>query len=257
MRNTLPESAEITTNQLIGLIVYIIIFTPLMLWHPSKLHRFYMVCFWGVLLAIWGLFIWAVAANHGAPQLAPTIQISSSTRRFRMLQAVSAVAGSWTGSAIRQSDWTRYAKTKKAAAVNQLITLPIFLTVTAVLGTFATSAVANMYGEAIWQPIALLEFLLQNNYNASTRAGCFFAGLGFFLSQVSVNLAQNSVAAGMDISSLAPRWLDVHRGSLIMCVVGYAINPWRFVNAPGTFVTVLSAFGMFNSPLAGINAVDL
>jgi len=105
-----------------------------------------------------------------------------------MLQAVSSVAGAWCGSAIRQSDWTRYAKTKRAAAVNQLITLPLVLTVTAALGTFATSAVTNMYGKQIWQPITLLEFLLTDNYNAATRAGCFFAAFGFFLSQVSVSV---------------------------------------------------------------------
>lgn len=61
----------------------------------------------------------------------------------------------------------------------------------------------------------------------------------------------------MDLASLAPRWIDVKRGSLIMCIVGYVINPWRFVNAPGTFITVLNSFGMFISPLAAINAVDL
>ena len=137
-----------------------------------------------------------------------------------MLQAVSSVAGAWTNSAIRQSDWTRYAKTGKAAYRNQLITLPVVLIVSATLGTYTTGAVANMYGKVIWQPIQLLEFLLDNNYNAATRAGCFFAGLGFFLSQISVNLAQNSVAAGMDLASLAPKWIDVKRGGLIMCFVG-------------------------------------
>jgi len=54
------------------------------------------------------------------------------------------------------------------------------------LGVFATSAVFHMYGKQIWQPIVLLEFLLTDNYNAATRAGCFFAGLGFFWSQISV-----------------------------------------------------------------------
>jgi NCS1 family nucleobase:cation symporter-1 len=61
----------------------------------------------------------------------------------------------------------------------------------------------------------------------------------------------------MDLASMAPKWIDVARGSLIMCLIGYVINPWRFVNAPGTFITVLSSFGMFVSPLAGINVVDL
>jgi NCS1 family nucleobase:cation symporter-1 len=43
-----------------------------------------------------------------------------------------------------------------------------------------------MYGKLIWNPIAVLEMLLNTHYNAGTRAGCFFAGLGFFASQISV-----------------------------------------------------------------------
>lgn len=121
-----------------------------------------------------------------------------------MLQAVSSVAGAWTGSSIRyeqplflfdypltlhrQADWTRYAKTKRAPVLNQLITVPLAITITAMLGVFATSAVKNMYGQEIWQPIQLLEFLLTDDYSPGTRAGCFFAGMGFFWSQISVGI---------------------------------------------------------------------
>jgi NCS1 family nucleobase:cation symporter-1 len=61
----------------------------------------------------------------------------------------------------------------------------------------------------------------------------------------------------MDLASIAPKWIDTKRGSLIMCVIGFVINPWRFVNSPGTFITVLNSFGMFVSPAASINACDL
>lgn len=88
--------------------------------------------------------------------------------------------------------------------MNQLITLPLALTLAAALGAFATSATTHYYGKQIWQPIELLEFLLARNYDAKTRAGCFFAALGFFLSQISVNLVQNSVAAGMDLGNIVP-----------------------------------------------------
>ena len=155
-----------------------------------------------------------------------------------------------------QSDWTRFAKTKRAPALNQLIGAPVTVTVTAILGVFATSAVNDMYGKMIWNPIQVLQMLLGAHYNAATRAGCFFAGLGFFVSQIQVNMAQNSISCGMDLASFWPKYLDVARGGVLMCVVAYLINPWRFVNSPGTFITVLSSFGMFVSPLAGINAVD-
>ncbi|KAE9967371.1 hypothetical protein EG328_008264 [Venturia inaequalis] len=244
MANTLPQSAAITTNQLIGFIIYIIVFTPMMLIHPSKLHKFLWVAFGCVLCTILGLFIWAVASNGGASlNTIQKVKISKATRSFRMLQAVSSVAGAWCGSAIRQSDWTRYAKTKRAAAINQLITLPLVLTVTAALGTFATSAVTNMYGKQIWQPITLLEFLLMDNYNAATRAGCFFAAFGFFLSQVSVNLVQNSVAAGMDLASLAPKWIDVKRAGFIIATGGATLeNPaWLRLFQTAWFVGFLGS----------------
>lgn len=173
-----------------------------------------------------------------------------------MLQAVSSVAGSWTGSSIRQSDWTRFAKTKRSPVLNQLLGAPITITIATVFGVYATSAVKTKYGVTLWNPITLLQWVLTNHYTPGGRAGCFFGGLGFFCSQISVNLVQNSVSAGMDLASLAPKWIDVTRGSLIMVVIGTVINPWRFVNTPGTFITVLSAFGMFVSPLAGINSVD-
>lgn len=149
------------------------------------------------------------------------------------------------------------AKSRAGVFWNQAITGIVTATVCALLGIATTSAVANMYGQPIWNPITLLLFLQDNNYDAPTRAGTFFAGLGFFLSQITINLVQNSVACGMDLASLAPKWIDVTRGSLIMCVVGYIIQPWRFVNSPGVFISVLVSFGMFVSPLAGINFVDL
>jgi NCS1 family nucleobase:cation symporter-1 len=76
------------------------------------------------------------------------------------------------------------------------------------------------------------------------------------LTSWQVNLAQNSISCGMDLAALWPKYIDVARGGVIMCIVGYAINPWRFVNQPTTFITVLNSFGMFVAPLAGVNAID-
>ncbi|KAH9885728.1 permease for cytosine/purines, uracil, thiamine, allantoin-domain-containing protein [Xylariomycetidae sp. FL2044] len=256
MENTIDESEGITTKQLIGFIIYIVIFTLLMFIHPSKLQPLIYFSQYGINLTILGLFIWALAANGGASLLPPSKTISSSERSFRILQAMSSVAGAWTGASIRQSDWTRFSKTRYAAVGHQLITGPISLVVCSTMGIAATSAVAQMYGKPIWNPITLLETLQGLDYSATTRAGTFFAGLGFFTSQVTINLIQNSVSCGMDLASLAPKYIDVTRGSLIMCLVGYLIQPWRFVNQAGLFISVLNSFGMFVAPLAGINVVD-
>ncbi|KAI1340159.1 hypothetical protein F5Y15DRAFT_50141 [Xylariaceae sp. FL0016] len=256
MPNTLPEDAGIATKQLVGFIIYIVVFTLLMFIHPSKLQPLIYLSQYGINLTILGVFIWALAANGGASLLPPSKTISSSERSFRILQAMSSVAGAWTGASIRQSDWTRFSKTRSAPTVHQLITGPVALVICATMGIAATSAVAQMYGEPIWNPIALLETVQDRDYSSTTRAGTVFAGLGFFISQVTINLIQNSVSCGMDLASMAPKYIDVTRGSLIMCLVGYLIQPWRFVNQAGMFISVLNSFGMFVAPLAGINVVD-
>ncbi|KFA81703.1 hypothetical protein S40288_08095 [Stachybotrys chartarum IBT 40288] len=256
MPNTLPESAGIDTQRLIGFIIFIVIFTSLMFIHPTKLQPLLFLSQILIGFTILGLFIWAMASNSGATILPPSTELSSSDRSFRILLAMSSVAGSWTGSAIRQSDWTRYTRSRHSVVWQQMITGPISTVICATMGVAVTSAVTEMYGQAIWNPITLLSFLQHNNYNAATRAGTFFAGIGFFMSQMSVNLVQNSVSCGMDLASLWPKYIDITRGSLIMCLIGYLIQPWRFVEQPGMFISVLSAFGMFVSPLAGINCVD-
>lgn len=97
MKNTLPESAAITTAQLIGFIIYIIIFTPLMFVHPSRLQPVLAISLITTTCTVSGLFIWALSNNGGVTPLQPAKDISSSERSFRILQALSAVAGSWTG----------------------------------------------------------------------------------------------------------------------------------------------------------------
>lgn len=101
MANTLPADAFITTTQLIGFVCYIIVFTPLMFIHPSKMQPVLYGAFYAVTAAMFGLFIWALAANGGASTPQPQKDISAADRSFRILLAISSVAGGWTGSSIR------------------------------------------------------------------------------------------------------------------------------------------------------------
>lgn len=77
MPNTLAADAGITTKQLVGFIIYILIFTSLMFVHPSKLQPLIYVSQFGINATIIGLFIWAVSTNKGASFLPPAKTISS------------------------------------------------------------------------------------------------------------------------------------------------------------------------------------
>lgn len=181
-------SARITTKDFIGTIIYYVIFVGLIFVKPYKLHRFYLVSFVGVTTTIFGTFIWAMASNGGAGDLvAPETELSTSDTVFRFFQAVCTMATTYTGVSIRHSDWTRYSKTPSAARVGIWIGCPLSVTLSSMFGVFVTSATRQMYGELIWQPMQLLSYIQQVDYSATTRAGTFFAGMGWFLSQIAVS----------------------------------------------------------------------
>jgi NCS1 family nucleobase:cation symporter-1 len=64
------------------------------------------------------------------------------------------------------------------------------------------------------------------------------------------------VAAGMDLTSVAPKYLNARRGGYLLATVGFVVCPWNYVNSASTFTIVLSSFGLFISPLLGMYMAD-
>jgi nucleobase:cation symporter-1, NCS1 family len=100
------------------------------------------------------------------------------------------LCGSFTGSSIRHSDWSRYAATPRAHLLGIWLVGPLAVSITAIFSVLVTSAAAQMYGEIYWQPITLLLHIQSTNYSAGVRAGTFFVGLGWFMSQLAVRAPQ-------------------------------------------------------------------
>jgi NCS1 family nucleobase:cation symporter-1 len=134
--------------------------------------------------------------------------------------------------------------------------MPLTVTLGALVGVLTTSASYEMYGEVLWNPTILLQYLQHSEYTAACRAGTFFAGCGLFISQIFENLTQNGYSNGMDIAGLAARFFDMRRGLILVCIVGILIQPWRMLTQAITFLTVLSAFGVFFSAMTGILIAD-
>lgn len=56
-------------------------------------------------------------------------------------------------------------------------------------------------------------------------------------------MTQNVVSSGMDLAGVIPKYLNIRRGGILMCIFGIIIQPWRFVTGASTFVTVIASFG--------------
>ena len=92
--------------------------------------------------------------------------------------------------------------------------------------------------------------------SAGARAGTFFAGLGFLASALALCIVTNSIAAGMDIAALCPKYINIRRGSYIITIIAVAVCPWNYVTQATTFITVLSGWSVFLSPMTGIVISD-
>lgn len=157
--------------------------------HASKMRHFVWPSACLIVVAFFGLFGWAIAVNGGTPGslITPAVQLSTSNRAFAVLYIISSASGSITGYGSRIADWTRFAKTPHTPTIPMLVALPIFGSMTAILGILATSAVHSKYGVVQWNPLTLLLYLQKTQYTPACRAGTFFAGLAIFLSLLVVS----------------------------------------------------------------------
>ncbi|EXJ55267.1 hypothetical protein A1O7_08193 [Cladophialophora yegresii CBS 114405] len=128
--------------------------------------------------------------------------------------------------------------------------------VVTLMGTLRISAAQKIYGESIWSPAELAIRWMQDGYKAKSRAGAFFAGLGFFISQLSINTVDNAWPGGFDLAALFPRWINIRRGAVITFVLGIAINPWQLADTANTFINVLDGYSVFLGPMTGMTVCD-
>lgn len=136
--------------------------------------------------------------------------------------------------------------------------MPLTVTLGALIGVLVTPSSNEVFNDGIvyWNPLVLLQHLQATNYTAACRAGTFFAGCGFLSSQIFENITQNGFTNGMDIARLVPRYFSMRRRLGLICVIGILSQPWRMLTEAVTFLTVLSAFGVFWAPMTGVMIAD-
>jgi hypothetical protein len=242
--NTLPASAYITTQNLIGFLLYNLIFLTIILTvPPHKIRKCLYPAFIVISVTFIGILAWAISSAGGTGDLISSpVQISTSQRAFRMVQCISSIGGSWGGAADRISDWTRFERKRHASTSAMLLALPVFVTISATFGVLVTTATYKMYGVLLWNPLQLMQYIQTENYTPAVRAGTFFAGCGLTCVQIFMNLTQNAMTYGMDMAGLFPKYFSMKRGAVFLVFASIIIQPWRFTSQASMFITVLSCF---------------
>jgi Permease for cytosine/purines, uracil, thiamine, allantoin len=225
----------VTTRDFLGIFLYFVVFIPIVYIPPHKLQRFLYPSVFMVTVAMFGILGWAMHANGGPGNLIqPAVKLSHADTAFHMVQGICNIASSWTGSAVRGSDWTRYSKSRSAPILSQLLTPPITITICALIGVLVTSATLEMYGlqygYVMWNPLQMLQYVQSNQYTAACRAGTFFVGLAVLSSQLFVSYPRYYHVPGlMVLGQHNTEYYLVRHGPCRACSQVY-LNASRWVN---------------------------
>ena len=152
--------------------------------------------------------------------------------------------------ALNIPDFTRYAKDQRAQALGQALGLPTTMTLYSFIGVAVTSASTVIFGEPIWDPVALLAKF----HNPLVTV---VSMLALLVATLTTNVAANVVSPANDFSNLWPRRISFRTGGLITGFVGIAIMPWKLLTDYGTYIFGwLVGYSGLLGPVAGVIIVD-
>jgi NCS1 family nucleobase:cation symporter-1 len=205
------------------------------------------------MLGIGLLLLWWITGKAGGlgPVLsAPSkFQTTSDFIRF-FVPSLTGMVGFWATVALNIPDFTRYATSQKAQALGQALGLPTAMTLYSFIGVAVTSASAVLFGEPIWDPVALLA-----RFNEPVVASIALVAL--LIATLNTNVAANVVSPSNDFSNLNPRLISFRTGGLITGVIGICMMPWKLLSDFSAYIFGwLVGYSALLGPIAGVMIAD-
>jgi NCS1 family nucleobase:cation symporter-1 len=198
------------------------------------------------------LLLWARNKAGGfGPMLATPSKFQNFGEFFRFfIPSLTGVVGFWATVSLNIPDFTRYARSQRDQMIGQALGLPATMTFYSFIGIAVTSATLIIFGQALWDPVAVLS-RLGNSF------AVVLAMLALLMATLNVNVAANVVSPANDFSNLSPRRISFRTGGLITCLVGIAMQPWKLISNYGSYIFGwLVGYSGFLGPIAGVLICD-
>ncbi|HXJ07772.1 MAG TPA: NCS1 family nucleobase:cation symporter-1 [Candidatus Acidoferrum sp.] len=198
------------------------------------------------------LLLWARGKAGGfGPMLATPSKFHSFAEFFPyFIPSLTGVVGFWATVSLNIPDFTRYARSQKDQMVGQALGLPATMTFYSFIGIAVTSATLIIFGQALWDPVAVLSRL-------GNPWAVVVAMLALLMATLNVNVAANVVSPANDFSNLSPRRISFRTGGLITCVMGIVMQPWKLMSSYGSYIFGwLVGYSGFLGPIAGVLICD-
>lgn len=198
------------------------------------------------------LLLWAKGKAGGfGPMLAAPSKFHSFAEFFHFfVPSLTGVVGFWATVSLNIPDFTRYARSQRDQMLGQALGLPATMTFYSFIGIAVTSATLIIFGEALWDPVAVLSRL-------GHPWAVVLAMIALLMATLNVNVAANVVSPANDFSNLSPRRISFRTGGLITCVMGIMMQPWKLMANYGSYIFGwLVGYSGFLGPIAGVLICD-
>ena len=201
----------------------------------------------GLVLLFW---ITGKAGGLGPVLSAPSKFHSTDAFLKFFIPSLTGMVGFWATVALNIPDFTRYAKSQRAQMVGQALGLPAAMTLYSFIGVAVTSASVVIFGEPIWDPVALL-----GRFHQPVVAS--FALVALLIATLNTNVAANVVSPSNDFSNLNPRLISFRTGGMITGVVGVMMMPWKLLSDFSAYIFGwLVGYSGLLGPIAGVMIAD-
>jgi nucleobase:cation symporter-1, NCS1 family len=198
------------------------------------------------------LLLWARSKAGGfGPMLATPSKFQTFGEFFRFfVPSLTGVVGFWATVSLNIPDFTRYARSQRDQVVGQALGLPATMTFYSFIGIAVTSATLIIFGQALWDPVAVLSRL-------GNPFAVVLAMLALLMATLNVNVAANVVSPANDFSNLSPRHISFRTGGMITCFMGIVMQPWKLMADYGSYIFGwLVGYSGFLGPIAGVLICD-
>jgi NCS1 family nucleobase:cation symporter-1 len=206
-----------------------------------------------LMLGVGILLLWWITSKAGG--FGPVLSSPGKFHTVReflpfFIPSLTGMVGFWSTVALNIPDFTRYATSQKAQATGQALGLPLAMTLYSFIGVAVTSASVVLFGEAIWDPVALI-----GRFHQPVLA--FIALIAILIATLNTNVAANVVSPSNDFSNLSPQRISFRTGGMITGVVGILMMPWMLMSDYGSYITGwLVGYSGLLGPIAGIMIAD-
>ncbi|ODN78059.1 hypothetical protein L202_05139 [Cryptococcus amylolentus CBS 6039] len=259
LKNSIPASQGATSKDFLSFFLFWLLQFPFIFIHPSKLKWVFNVKAALVPIVACGTLIWAciiASPNTGKALGSPANRAEGGTARFMaFMYAVTAAQSTWATLSVNIGDFSRYCK-KPSASYIQMIVFPLLYAGLSFFASITASCVAYKYGteNSYYQPYDIVALW---NTSAGGRCAMFLASFVWAMCNVTTNITANSISAANDMTSLAPKYINIRRGQFIAVTIGvWGFVPWKVLATASNFLTFMSSYSVVLAPIAVIMVVD-